>query len=87
MQRRHEKVSEDVSFLKSMNESLEANKALFQRKIGDAQRQRMDAREMVEKYLPALEEKVTSLMLQLEESNHQEMKCDDADSKPSASGG
>jgi BRCA1-associated protein len=87
MQRRHEKVSEDVSFLKSMNESLEANKALFQRKIGDAQRQRMDAREMVEKYWPALEEKVTSLMLQLEESNHQEMKCDDADSKPSASGG
>jgi BRCA1-associated protein len=87
MQRRHEKVSGDVTFLKSMNESLEANKTVFQRKIVDAQRQRMDAREMVEKYLPALEEKVTSLMLQLEGSNHQEMKCDDVDSKPSISGG
>ena len=87
MQRKHEKVLGDVSFLKSMNESLEANKTPFQQQIVDAQRQRMDAQEMVQKYLPALEEKVTSLMLQLEESNHQEMKCDDADSKTSAFGG
>jgi BRCA1-associated protein len=87
MQRRHEKVLEDVNFLKSMNESLEANKIQFQRKIADAQRQRMDAREIVQKYLPALEEKVSSLMLQLEGGNHQEMECDDADYKPSAAGG
>ena len=87
MQRKHDKVLGDVTFLKSMNESLEANKTPFQQQIADAQRQRMDAQEMVQKYLPALEEKVTSLMLQLEESSHQETTCDDADSKTSAFGG
>jgi hypothetical protein len=51
-----------------MNESLEANKAPLGRKIRQAQRERIESREMIQKYLPALEEKVTMLMLQLEES-------------------
>ena len=69
LKRRHEKIVEDVAFLKSMNESLEANKVPLQRKIAEAQRQRRDASEMFQTYLPALEAKVTSLMLQLEESS------------------
>jgi BRCA1-associated protein len=68
LKRRHEKVTDDVAFLKSMNESLEANKAPLGRKIRQAQRERIESREMIQKYLPALEEKVTMLMLQLEES-------------------
>jgi BRCA1-associated protein len=68
LKRRHEKVTDDVTFLKSMNESLEANKAPLERKIKQAQQERSESREMIQKYLPALEEKVTLLMLQLEES-------------------
>ena len=59
---------EDTRFLKSMNESLEANKAPLERKIKQAQRERIESQRMIQKYLPALEEKVTFLMLQLEES-------------------
>jgi BRCA1-associated protein len=68
LNRRDQKVKENVAFLKSMNESLEANKAPLQLKIEQAQRERMESQQMIQKYLPALEEKVTSLMLQLEES-------------------
>jgi BRCA1-associated protein len=68
LKRRKEKVTDDVAFLKSMNESLEANKAPLELKIKQAQRESIESREMIQKYLPALEEKVTTLMLQLEES-------------------
>ena len=68
LKRRHTKVTENVAFLRNMNESLESNKAPLQRKIEQAQLGRLESQQMIQKYLPALEEKVTSLMLQLEES-------------------
>lgn len=68
IKRKKDKVTEDVTFLKSMNESLESNKIPLERKIKQAQREQIESREMIQKYLPALEEKLTTLMLQLEES-------------------
>ncbi|CAB9503908.1 RING finger protein ETP1 [Seminavis robusta] len=62
---RHNKVVDDIAFLKNMNESLEANKEPFKRKVRDAQRQRNDARDQIQQCIPVLEEKVTQLMLQL----------------------
>ena len=75
LKRRHEKVIEDVTFLKNMNESLESNKAPLKRKIADAQRQRIEARDMIQMYLPALEAKLTALMLQLEGSGGEQREC------------
>ena len=74
LRQRHDKISDDVSFLKNMNESLEANKAQMKRQVLEAQRQRIEAREMIQNCLPPLEEKVTLLMLQLEESLEQESR-------------
>ena len=68
LQRRKTKVLEDVAFLKNMNESLEANKPALKHRIQQAGRERNETRDMIRKYLPALEEKVTKLMLELEES-------------------
>lgn len=68
MQRRRDKLQSDSAFLKSLNESLEANKPALQLRIQQAQRERIESREMIQKHLPALEEKLTTLMLQLEES-------------------
>lgn len=67
-QRRRDKLLEDSAFLKSMNESLEANQPGLQHRIQQAQRERIESRDMIQKHLPALEEKLTTLMLQLEES-------------------
>jgi BRCA1-associated protein len=67
LNRRVQKLEENV-YLKSMNESLEANKAYLELKIQHAQYERMESQQMIQMYLPALEQKVTSLMLQLEES-------------------
>jgi BRCA1-associated protein len=78
IQKKYTKVKEDVKFLKSMNESLEANKPQLEQKIKQAQQERMESREMTQKYLPALEEKVTTLMLQLEEqcnNNYMAQEC------------
>lgn len=74
LQRRHEKVSREVSFLKSMNESLVANKEPLKREIKQAQRERAEAREMVDRCLPQLEEKVRRLMMQLEGSPENDAK-------------
>ena len=68
LKRRKDKVLEDVAFLNNMNESLEANKGPLQDKIKQAQLERLESREMVHQHLPAREEKLTSLMLQLEDS-------------------
>jgi BRCA1-associated protein len=75
LQRRHQKVTDDVAFLKSMNESLESNKAPLKRKISEVQRQRIDARNTIQMYLPALEEKVRTLMLELEGSEPEPREC------------
>jgi BRCA1-associated protein len=87
LRQRYKKVSDDVSFLKNMNESLEANKEPTKRQIMESQRQRAEARDMLQKCLPPLEEKVTKLMLQLEESMNAadvEHAPDDGEKKPAA---
>ena len=72
LQARCSKVNTDVAFLKSMNESLEANKAPLNLDIIQAQKEQMEARKVFEECLPPLQEKVTSLMLQLESECSQE---------------
>ena len=69
-----------------MNESLEANKAPMRRQIMDSQRQRAEARDMFQQCLPPLEEKVTVLMLRLEESLNaeNEQAPSPGDTKPAA---
>jgi BRCA1-associated protein len=69
IQRRTEKTLDDAQFLRNMNESLEANKPGLEQRILEAQREQIASREMIQKYVPALEEKVTTLMLQLEGSS------------------
>ena len=60
------KVRDDVTFLKDMNESLEANKGPLKQQIENAQRERTETRKMFQELLPPLQEQVTRLMLQLE---------------------
>ena len=66
LESRRNKVREDAAFLKSMNESLEANKGAWQTRLQLAQEERASVRKMFEECLPPLQEKVTRLMLQLE---------------------
>ena len=61
LKRQYEKVIGDVAFLKSTNESLQANKAPLEQKIKQAQQDRLESREMIQKYLLAFAEKVTTL--------------------------
>ena len=51
-----------------MNDGLEASKPGLEQRIEEAQRDQVSSREMINKYIPALEEKVTTLILQLEDS-------------------
>jgi len=68
------KVQEDVTFITSLNESLEANREPLRGQLEQAQREREETRKMFEECLPPLQEKVTRLMLQLESSsNHVSM--------------
>ena len=67
LQDRYQKVADEVSFLKNLNESLETNKEQMRRQIHEAQRERNEAREMIQQSLPPLELKVHALMLQLEQ--------------------
>ena len=66
LQKKRDKVSEDLVFLKNMNESLEANKEPMKRQILDLQKQRADAAEVLNRKLSKLKEKVNGLMLELE---------------------
>jgi BRCA1-associated protein len=64
---RLEKVRDDATFLRNMNESLESNLAALKQEIVHAQQQRRETSAMFRDcLLPPLREKVTSLMLQLE---------------------
>jgi len=63
---RTDKMRDDACFLRSMNESLEANKPLLKKQLADAQRERAETKRMFDECLPPLQEKVTVLMLQLE---------------------
>ena len=88
LRQKHEKVAEDIAFLRNMNESLEENKAPMKQKIEEAQRERAEAKDMIQKCMPPLEEKLTKLMLQLEESMNVEQSAEQApsanDQKPAA---
>ena len=66
LEAKRNKVQEDAAFLKSMNESLEANKEAWQTRMRQAQEERASVQRMFEECLPPLQEKVTRLMLQLE---------------------
>ncbi|EEC48058.1 predicted protein [Phaeodactylum tricornutum CCAP 1055/1] len=76
LETRRRKVLEDVSFLVSMNESLVANKEPLRRQIEEAQQQSLNARRTFEELLQPLQDKVTALMLQLED--------EESDKKPAA---
>ena len=67
IKRKTQKVTEDISFLENMNESLQTNKGPLLQRITEAQQEQAASREMLLRHLPALEEKVTALMLQLTE--------------------
>jgi BRCA1-associated protein len=59
-------VEENVGFIKNMNESLEANRGPLRQQLDEAQRAHMDQRKIFEERIPLLEDRVTRLMLQLE---------------------
>jgi BRCA1-associated protein len=65
LQRKQAAVQKDVQFLKSMNESLEANKAQNEQRITRARQQQQETRDMLDSYLPALEAKLEKLMIEL----------------------
>jgi BRCA1-associated protein len=67
LQKKRQKVSDDVFFLKNMNESLEANKGPMDQQIKLLERQRIETTDMLQRRLPDLENKVMSLMLKLEQ--------------------
>jgi BRCA1-associated protein len=66
LRRKHKKVSDDSFFLENMNESLEADKHSFRKQIAEAQAELSEAKQLTQQLLTPLEEKVTMLMLQLE---------------------
>jgi len=66
IRKRSKKAQDDVTFLCNMNESLEANKELLKQQVSEAQQERQEIRDMFHDLLPPLKEKVTRLMLQLE---------------------
>jgi BRCA1-associated protein len=80
LQDRYQKMADEVSFLKNLNESLETNKEQMRRQIQEAQRERSEARQMIQQSLPPLKLKVHALMLQLEQQGDDE----DSDSKMAA---
>lgn len=84
LQTKCRKVKEDVGFIKSLNESLEANREPIRCQVEKAQRDRMDSRNMFEQCLPPLQEKVTRLMLQLEGHSFSTEADFDGSKKPAA---
>ena len=66
LDKKSNKVSDKIGFLKNMNESLEANKGPMQKEIKTLQQARFEYRDMLETKLPLLEDRVAQLMLKLE---------------------
>ena len=66
LKKKYKKVSDDSMFLKNMNETLETDKLVFRNQIAEAQSQLARAKEMTKMRLAPLEEKLSVLMLQLE---------------------
>jgi BRCA1-associated protein len=69
IQKRSKKVIGNIQFLKDMNESLNSNKPQLKHNIQQAGRERNESNDMIQKYLPSLEEKLSLLMLQLTSSS------------------
>lgn len=65
LRRKHKKVNDQAVFLKDMNESLEKDRVVFRQQIAAAQAELLEAKELTQRMLSPLEEKVHSLMLQL----------------------
>jgi BRCA1-associated protein len=66
LRKKHKKVSDDAKFLENMNETLEADKLEFRNRIAEAQAELARAKEQTKTRLAPLEEKLSALMLQLE---------------------
>jgi len=66
LEKKSNKVAENITFLKNMNESLEANKEPMEREIHELQQARIEYGEMLKRNLPMLEERVRLLMIKLE---------------------
>lgn len=66
LEKKSNKVAENITFLKNMNESLEANKEPMEREIQELEKARIDYGEMLKRHLPVLEERVRLLMIKLE---------------------
>ena len=66
LRRKHKKVSDDVMFLETMNESLEADKLSFRRQIATAQADLAETRQLAQHLLTPVEERLSLLMLQLD---------------------
>lgn len=75
LRKKHKRVSDDAKFLENMNETLEADKLEFRNRIAEAQAELARAKEQTKTRLAPLEEKLSGLMLQLENG---------FDSKPAA---
>jgi hypothetical protein len=69
IQKRSKKAIDNIQFLKDMNESLDSNKPQLKHSIQQAGRERNESNDMIQKYLPSLEEQLSSLMLQLTSSS------------------
>jgi BRCA1-associated protein len=67
LRRKHKKVADDSVFLENMNESLEADKHAVRKQIAEAQAELVEAKQLTQQLLSPLEEKVSLLMLQLED--------------------
>lgn len=81
LRRKHKKVSDDAVFLENMNESLEADKHSFRKQIAEAQAELTEAKQLTLQLLTPLEEKVSGLIVDLENG----FGGDDVDDrKPSA---
>jgi BRCA1-associated protein len=66
IQQKSAKVSENIAFLKNMNESLESNKEPMQKEIRSLQKGRTEYGKILHVNLSELEEKIQKLMLKLE---------------------
>lgn len=66
IQQKSAKVSENITFLKNMNESLESNKEPMQKEIRSLQEGRTEYGKILHVNLSELEEKIQKLMLKLE---------------------
>jgi BRCA1-associated protein len=66
LEKKSNKVAENITFLKNMNESLEANKEPMKREIHELQKARVDYGDMLKRHLPLLEDRVRLLMIKLE---------------------